>query len=141
MDRFKELQEAKTAAQEVVARIDNAIASLDSAADWGIFDLFGGGMFSSFMKRDKIKDANDDLKEISDSLRILNQELEDVNMHLPETVSDTVCDNALDIWFDNVFTDARVQKEIKTELERLKEFRASVVKLIERLTIEMETGR
>lgn len=141
MDRFKELQEAKTAAQEVVARIDNAIASLDSAADWGIFDLFGGGMFSSFMKRDKIKDANNDLKEIADSLRVLNQELEDVNMHLPETVSDTVCDNALDIWFDNVFTDARVQKEIKTELERLKEFRASVVELIERLTIEMETGR
>lgn len=31
MDRLKELKEAKVAAQEVIARIDNAISSLNSA--------------------------------------------------------------------------------------------------------------
>lgn len=32
MDRLKELYEAKRAAEEVIARIDNAISSLDSAS-------------------------------------------------------------------------------------------------------------
>ena len=51
MDRLKELYEAKRAAEEVIARIDNAISSLDSASSWGLFDIFGGGMISSFIKR------------------------------------------------------------------------------------------
>lgn len=54
MDRLKELIEAKTAAEEVVARIDNAIRSLDNASTWGIVDLLGGGMVSNFIKREKI---------------------------------------------------------------------------------------
>ena len=64
MDRLKELYEAKRAAEEVIARIDNAISSLDSASSWGVFDIFGGGMISSFIKRGKIQDENDDIEEI-----------------------------------------------------------------------------
>ncbi len=139
MDRLKELKEAKAAAQEVVARIDNAISSLDSASSWGIVDLLGGGAFSSFFKRGKIKDANNDVKEISRSLSLLNKELEDVNMHLPAEVSDTMSDNVFDICFDNIYTDFKVQGEIKEGLNGLKDFRTSVVELIEKLNYEIES--
>jgi len=139
MDRLKELYEAKTAAQEVVARIDNALSSLDSASSWGIIDLFGGGMFSSFVKRERIRDANSEIKEISHSLKLLNKELEDVNMHLPAEISDAMSDNIFDIWFDNIFTDIRVQGEIKEQMTELKNFRASVIELIEKLSSEIET--
>jgi hypothetical protein len=139
MDRLKELYEAKTAAQEVVARIDNALSSLDSASSWGIIDLFGGGMFSSFVKRERIRDANSEIKEISHSLKLLNKELEDVNMHLPTEISDAMSDNIFDIWFDNIFTDIRVQGEIKEQMTELKNFRASVIELIEKLNSEIET--
>ena len=139
MDRLKELYEAKTAAQEVVARIDNALSSLDSASSWGIIDLFGGGMFSSFVKRERIRDANSEIKEISHSLKLLNKELEDVNMHLPAEISDAMSDNIFDIWFDNIFTDIRVQGEIKEQMTELKNFRASVIELIEKLNSEIET--
>lgn len=139
MDRLKELYEAKTAAQEVVARIDNALSSLDSASSWGLFDLLGGGMFSSFVKRERIRDANSEIKEISHSLKLLNKELEDVNMHLPTEISDAMSDNVFDIWFDNIFTDIRVQGEIKEQMTELKNFRASVIELIEKLNSEIET--
>ena len=139
MDRLKELYEAKTAAQEVVARIDNALSSLDSASSWGLFDLLGGGMFSSFVKRERIRDANSEIKEISHSLKLLNKELEDVNMHLPTEISDAMSDNVFDIWFDNIFTDIRVQGEIKEQMTELKNFRASVIELIEKLSSEIET--
>ncbi len=139
MDRLKELYEAKTAALEVVARIDNALSSLDSASSWGIFDLLGGGMFSSFVKREKIRDANSDIREISRSLSLLNKELEDVNMYLPAEISDEMSDNMLDICFDNIFTDIRVQGEIKEQITELKNFRSSVIELIEKLNSEIES--
>ncbi|HCT6703156.1 hypothetical protein AB3I32_08965 [Enterococcus sp. C33] len=139
MDRLKELKEAKVAAQEVIARIDNAISSLNSASSWGIADLLGGGAFSSFLKRGKIKDANSDIKEISRSLNLLNKELEDVNMHLPTEVSDTISDNVFDVCFDNIYTDFKVQEEIKEGLNGLKDFRTYVVELIEKLNYEIET--
>lgn len=138
MDRLKELKEAKQAAQDVIARIDHAISSLDSASSWGILDLLGGEMFSSFVKREKIKSANNDISEVLHLLNRLNKELEDINMHLPSEISDTMGDNALDIWFDNIFTDIKVQGEIKSRLNELKEFRASVITLIGKLNSEME---
>lgn len=139
MDRLKELNEAKTAAQEVIARIDNALSSLDSASSWGLFDLLGGGMFSSFVKRVKIRGANSDIREISHSLSLLNKELEDVNMHLPAEISDAMSDNMLDIWFDNIFTDIRVKGEIKEQITEFKNFRSSVIELIEKLNSEIES--
>lgn len=120
MYRLKELKEAKAAACEVIARVDNAISSLNSASSWGVFDILGGGLLSSIVKRNKIQDANCDVKEIFSSLMTLNKELEDVNMHLPKEISDTSTDKVFDIWFDNIFTDVRVQGEIEDSLNRLK---------------------
>ncbi|WP_028264431.1 hypothetical protein [Atopobium fossor] len=139
MDRLKELKEARTAALNVIARIDNAISSLDSASSWGLFDILGGGTFSSFIKREKIKDANSDIRGLSASLHTLNKELEDVNMYLPNEISDTVTDGMFDIWFDNIFTDVRVQSEIKQSLRELKDFRMSVVEIVARLDAEIRT--
>ena len=137
MDRLKELKEAKTAAEQVIARIDNATKSLDSAKSWGLWDIFGGEFFSSWIKRGKIQQANADINEISSTLDTLNKELEDVNMHLPAEISDTFADNVFDMWFDNIFTDLRVQGEIKDKLVELKAFRYSIINLINNLNAEI----
>ena len=92
-----------------------------------------------FVKREKIRGANSDIREISHSLSLLNKELEDVNMHLPAEISDAMSDNMLDIWFDNIFTDIRVQGEIKEQITELKNFRSSVIELIEKLNSEIES--
>ncbi|MGT2745242.1 hypothetical protein ACVRW4_07975 [Streptococcus phocae subsp. phocae] len=137
MDRLKELREAREAAQEVIVRIDHATSSLDSALSWGKWDIFVGEFFTSWIKRNKIKEANQNIHEITESLKTLNKELVDVNMNLPEGVSDTVSDNAWDIWFDNIFTDIRVQGEIKDFLKQLAVFRKSILDLISTLESEI----
>ena len=58
-------------------------------------------------------------------------------MHLPAEISDTICDGAFYIWFDNIFTDIRVQGEIKDTLYELKNFRRDIISLIERLNAEI----
>lgn len=82
------------------------------------------------MKRSRIQAANEDILSIKESLENLNEELEDVNMILPTEVSNTVFDTAIDVWFDNMFTDILVQREMKETLRELKDFRDSIIKLI-----------
>lgn len=137
MDQLKELKEAKRAAEEVIARIDHALSSLESASSWGLWDLFGVDFFSSWMKRGEIQDANMDLQAISSSLNTLNKELEDVNMRLPSEISDTLGDHAFDLWFDNIFTDIRVQGEIKYSLQELKYFRGQIISLIKKINADI----
>ena len=129
MDRLKELKEAKEAADQVIIRIDAGINQLKSASSWGILDIFGGGLISSLVKRNKIGEANRSLEELSLSLKSLNKELSDVDISLPDAIPDSLSDELFDLVFDNIFTDIRVQGEIKENLIALKELRHAIVEI------------
>lgn len=129
MDRLKELKEAKEAANQVIIRIDAGLNQLKSASSWGILDIFGGGLISSLVKRNKIGEANRSLEELSLSLKSLNKELSDVDISLPDAIPDSLSDELFDLVFDNIFTDIRVQGEIKENLIALKELRHAVVEI------------
>lgn len=138
MDRLKELQEARDQSGKVIEKIDIALDTLDTAEFWGMWDMFGGDFFSSWKKRDKIEEANEYIKDIVDSVKVLEKELKDVDMVLPEEISNTMGDRVFDIWFDNFFTDLRVQGEIKSAIRELREFRDGIEKLYIRLEDEIE---
>lgn len=129
MDRLKELKEAKEAADQVIIRIDAGLNQLKSASSWGILDIFGGGLISSLVKRNKIGEANRSLEELSLSLKSLNKELSDVDISLPDAIPDSLSDELFDLVFDNIFTDIRVQGEIKENLIALKELRHAIVEI------------
>ena len=138
MDRLKELKEARSAADISIAKIDCGLSQLESASSWGIFDILGGGLFSSLVKRNKIGQANLSLEEISTSLKALNKELSDVDISLPDAIPDMLSDELFDIVFDNIFTDIRVQGEIKENLIALKELRHSIVEIRDKVDREIE---
>ena len=133
MDRLKELKEAKEAANQVIIRIDAGLNQLKSASSWGILDIFGGGLISSLVKRNKIGEANRSLEELSISLKSLNKELSDVDISLPDAIPDMLSDELFDIVFDNIFTDIRVQGEIKENLVALKELRYAIVEIRDKI--------
>ena len=58
-------------------------------------------------------------------------------MSMPQQISDTLTDDMLDVWFDNIFTDLRVQGEIKESLRKLRALRASIIGIINKLDIEI----
>ena len=138
MDRLKELKEAKEAANQVIIRIDAGLNQLKSASSWGILDIFGGGLISSLVKRNKIGEANRNLEELSISLKSLNKELSDVDICLPDAIPDMLSDELFDIVFDNIFTDIRVQGEIKENLIALKELRHAIVEIRDTVDREIE---
>lgn len=137
MDRKKELQEAKDAANKIIEKIDRAMDYLDSAEFWGMWDIFGGDFLSSLKKRNKIEEANEYINDITDSVKDLEKELKDVDVILPEEISNTMSDRTFDIWLDNIFTDLRVQEEIKEAMKELREFKNGIEDLLIRLDDEI----
>ena len=137
MDRLKELKEARSAADISIAKIDCGLSQLESASSWGIFDILGGGLFSSLVKRNKIGQANLSLEEISASLKSLNKEFSDVDISLPDAIPDRLSDELFDLVFDNIFTDIRVQGEIKENLVALKELRYAIAEIREKVDKEI----
>lgn len=137
MARLQELQEAKEKAQVVLKSTDEALNFLKSASNWSLFDLLGGEGITSLMKRSKIKKANKEIERMTLELEELRKELKDVDIFLPLEISDTMEDNFFDVFFDNIFTDLRVNGEIKKKLAELRDFRQNIEELIQRLDQEI----
>ena len=137
MARLQELKEAKEKAQIVLNSTDEALSFLKSASNWSLFDLLGGEGISSLMKRSKIKKANKEIERMTLELEELRKELRDVDISLPLEISDTMEDNFFDVFFDNIFTDLRVNGEIKRKLAELRDFRQNIEELIQRLDQEI----
>ena len=75
---IKEVEEAIMAADNALTHLTAAMDKLNSASGWGIFDMFGGGVFATYIKRSKMKDAQAEMEKAQNALMIFNRELEDV---------------------------------------------------------------
>lgn len=133
MYNLKEKKEAREALLDLQDEIDSVIKKTESARRWGIFDIFADSSLVGFVKRGKIKDINSGLEIIREKLEIAKKELCDVRINLDEEISDTSYDFFVDIIFDNIFTDLRVNREIKEIRENLFDLRDKVEEILRKL--------
>lgn len=122
MTMNKEFIEVKEQTEIVLSLLEQALEKTASAKNWGLFDIFAGGMMSSLFKRGRMQESNQLMEEIEATLQKLKTEYGDIEMELPSKFNLDFTSGVLDVWFDNVFTDLSVQsslKERKTQLEQL----------------------
>ena len=74
----KEVQEAIRAGEQALQSLYHASEKLENAGKWGIFDMFAGGFFSSYMKHSRIKEAEALLEQAKTELQLFQRELNDV---------------------------------------------------------------
>lgn len=120
MDIRKEIDEAVNAANDALFHLMKADEYLDSARNWGIFDMLGGRFIASFAKHSKMKDAQQELRYAGDALSRLNRELRDVNMYLDVDIE---TDNLLgfaDTFFDSFIFDIMTQQRIADARRQVK---------------------
>ena len=72
-DIEKEKREAIEAGRRALNSLQAAKENLNSAKNWGLVDMFGGGFFTTMLKHSKMDQAKYDLRNFS-------RELNDVNM-------------------------------------------------------------
>ena len=115
----RELREAIQAGEAALRSLERAKEKMGSAKNWGIFDMMGGGLFSSLFKHSKIDRASADIEEAKRQLAVFKRELEDVS--ISEDFSVGIGDGLrfIDTFLDNVFADVVVQSRINSAIERL----------------------
>lgn len=133
MSEEKELREAIEALRDLENEIDKTIKITESASRWGIADIFADSGIIGLVKRGKIKDINRSLEIIREKLERAKKELYDIRINLDEEIPDSTYDFFVDIVFDNIFTDLRVNREIKEIRENLFDLRDRVDELIKKL--------
>lgn len=111
-DYQREINEAIQAGNQALRSLREAKECLNSAGNWGIVDLLGGGLLSTFVKHSKMKDADDLIQKARSDLRYFSRELMDV-----DSVSDFHIETGdflsfADYFFDGLIADWLVQSRI-----------------------------
>lgn len=111
----RELVEAVEAAEIAAGWLRDADTMLSKAADWGTWDLMGGGMVSSLAKQGRMQDARSSLHHAAAALRALDTELADVATDVRDAphLDTRGMTGMLDVFFDNIITDWTVQGRIR----------------------------
>lgn len=108
----RELQEAVAAGQDALAIAEQIADNLNSAENWGIWDLAGGGLFADLAKHGHLDDAQSSVESLQSQLRRFKTELADVTIDADFQVSIDGFLRVADYFFDGIFTDWAVLDRI-----------------------------
>ena len=117
----QEIHEAIHAADDALAALRRAEKSLSGAGGWGIWDMLGGGFFSSLMKHSRIGDAQRDLEEAQRALARFRNELADLGRVAEINLDMGGLLRFADFFFDNIFSDMMVQSKIREGQRQLRQ--------------------
>lgn len=112
-DERREVAEAVAAGRRALESLEEAADALDSATNWGLFDLVAGGLMTSVFKHWRINDAREALERARADLRVFTRELSDVSAIDELRVNVGGLASVLDVLLDNPFVDLYVQKKIQ----------------------------
>ena len=106
------MKEAMDAGERALATLKSAQEKLNSASNWGVFDMFGGGLFSTIMKRSKMTDAQNLMETAKMDLKLFQKELKDVNVPLDLRIEVGSFLSFADFFFDGFIADYLIQEKI-----------------------------
>ena len=106
----RERQEAIDAGERALDSLYGVRKELESAGNWGSLDMFGGGMFTTFVKHSKMNDAQRYMERAKRDLAAFSRELADVSETLNINTGDFL--SFADYFFDGFLADMMVQSRI-----------------------------
>ena len=106
----REIEEAVMAADEALDHLYAAKKYLGSAGNWGLLDMFGGGLISGLVKHSKMSDAEKEIEAARYSLQRFSKELRDVSGYSSIHISEFL--TFADFFFDGFLADVLVQSKI-----------------------------
>lgn len=118
--RRVQLEEADAAAREAHGALQETARHLGSAGSWATYDtFFGGGLVGDMVKHDKLDRAAALMRRADAALAHLATELADVGIGSVGEIGISSMTRALDVWFDNIFSDWAVRDRIAQADDRV----------------------
>lgn len=129
----RELREAIAAGEEVLYHLGAVSKSLDSASNWGIWDMLGGGLFVTWAKHSRLNDAKEQVRKAEVACRVFARELKDVQMQLDANLELDGFLKFADFFFDGFFADIMVQSRIGSMRDDVRRQRAYIERTLQTL--------
>lgn len=133
----REMKEAIAAGEAALRSLRSAQEKLNSAGNWGLFDMFGGGLFSTIMKRSKMDDAVSFMEDAKSDLKRFQRELKDVNIPLDLRMEVGSFLSFADFFFDGFVADYLVQSKISDAKEQVADAIIRVEQILSELKRKM----
>lgn len=127
-DRQKEIKEAMRAGDRALESLREAEKQLGSAGNWGLIDIFGGGMVSGLMKHMKIDNACQCVENARRDLESFRDELGDIrdieNLHVDIDGFLTFADFFFDGFIADLFVQSKIndgKRDVREAIRRVEE--------------------
>lgn len=108
---------------------------LEWSKKWGKVDMVAKDSMYSIAKQNKIRKVKLKFENIEKLINQFNKELEDIKINNLEFSNITF---AMDIFFDNIFTDISVQRQINDSIEDIERLEDKVQNILYKLQIKNE---
>lgn len=126
---LRETDEALVASEAAQRAAEPALEQLAKARSWGTWDMLGGGVFISAMKHRRVDESLEHVQRLNAALVRLRTEASQVrfDLQIPGGLEVGSTARLLDTWFDNIFSDWRMQDRIETMQLRVRDVMQHVV--------------
>ena len=120
-DIEKEKREAIEAGLRTLDSLHAAENNLNSAKNWGLVDMFGGGFLSTMLKHSKMDQAKQNMEQAKYDLQNFSRELNDVNMTCNLNINTNDFLAFADYFLDGFVIDWMVQDRINKAKQQVRE--------------------
>ncbi len=132
--RNKEIKEALSAGKASLSLAEDILKSLNTAQNYGTWDMLGGGLLADLGKHNALDEAQRRVETLQVSLRRFHTELADVKVYADMQVNIAGFERFADYFFDGLFTDWMVQNRISGSKSQI----ASTIKQLEDAVRKLE---
>lgn len=122
----RELREASAAGQNALLTAEQILESLNSAENWGTWDLVGGGLMADLAKHSRLDDAQESVEYLQSQLRAFRTELADVTISADFQVNIDGFLRVADYIFDGIFADWAVLDQINRSQAQVEDTRDQI---------------
>jgi len=131
----KEINEAIASGERALVSLKEAQNKLNSARNWGIFDMLGGGLITDIIKHSRMNDASSYLESAKRDLLVFQKELQDVQGTMDLKVDVGGFMEFADFFFDGIFMDYVVQTKIAEARKQIEQ----AIPLVEKLVNDLKS--
>lgn len=117
----KEIMEAMAAGDDAIFHLEGALEKLNSAGNWGIADILGGGLIVSAVKRSRMREAQTEMEKAKQAMMRFSREVADVDRTMNTDLELDGFMGFADFFFDSFFIDMMVQSKISEAKRQIQE--------------------
>lgn len=131
----KEIEEAAAAGRLALTITEDMISNLNSAENWGTWDMLGGGLLSDLAKHSHLDEAQRNVERLQVALRNLKTELADVRFTADIHIQIDGFLRFADYFFDGIIADWVVLNRIYKSQEQVAETKKQIQSVLAKLNI------